>query len=138
MKKFEAGGGVIVNSKGQIAVVNQNNDSWSLPKGKREAGEDQLSAARREIYEETGLTELKFVKELGDYERYRIGYGGQGEDHATLTHFRMFLFRTDQDKLASQVPDITGARWVDREEVARILTHPKDKEFFLSIIDQIP
>lgn len=138
MKKFEAGGGVIVNSKGRIAIVNQNNDSWSLPKGKLEAGEDHLSAARREIYEETGITELKLVKELGDYERYRIGYGGQGEDRATSTHFRMFLFSTNEEKLAPQFPDITGARWAEREKVAGILTHPKDKAFFLSIIDQIP
>ena len=32
-------------------VVNQNHDSWSLPKGHIDEGEDKLTAAKREIFE---------------------------------------------------------------------------------------
>jgi 8-oxo-dGTP pyrophosphatase MutT (NUDIX family) len=45
-------GGIVVRN-GLVAIVNQKGDSWSLPKGGMENGEDELQAAKREIYEGT-------------------------------------------------------------------------------------
>ena len=40
---------------GTVALVHRPRyDDWSLPKGKLEAGEDDLAAAHREVLEETG------------------------------------------------------------------------------------
>ena len=50
-------GGIVLNQDQKVAVVNQNNDSWSLPKGHIEKGESSIIAARREIAEETGIPE---------------------------------------------------------------------------------
>ena len=58
MKETQSAGGVIENTEGKIVVVSQRGTSWSLPKGHIEDGEDILAAAKREIYEETGITEL--------------------------------------------------------------------------------
>jgi 8-oxo-dGTP pyrophosphatase MutT (NUDIX family) len=130
MKRTESAGGVVINHAGLVLVVNQNGTSWSLPKGHIEAGEDRLAAAKREIYEEAGVTELSLVRELGSYQRYKIGIDG-GEDESELKTIHMFLFRTAQDKLSPVDPDNPEARWVEKERVAELLTHPKDKEFFL-------
>jgi hypothetical protein len=35
--------------------------------------------------------------------------------------------------LAPTDPENPEARWVERDEVTRFLTHPKDKEFFQKI-----
>jgi 8-oxo-dGTP pyrophosphatase MutT (NUDIX family) len=129
MKQTESAGGVVVNNDGLILVVSQNGTSWSLPKGHIEAGEDKLEAAEREIYEEAGVTELSLVRELGSYQRYKIGIDG-GEDESELKTIHMFLFRTTQDKLSPVDPDNPEARWVEKERVAELLTHPKDKDFF--------
>ena len=125
-------GGVVLNGD-QVVVVSQRGNSWSLPKGHVEAGEDEPTAARREIFEETGLTDLEFVKELGSYERFKIGVDGKGEDQGELKEIIMFLFRTSQTLLKPQDPNNPEARWVNKNEVAALLTHPKDKEFFLKI-----
>jgi hypothetical protein len=45
----------------------------------------------------------------------------------------MFLFRTAQDELSPVDPENPEARWVEKERVAGLLIHPKDKEFFLQL-----
>jgi 8-oxo-dGTP pyrophosphatase MutT (NUDIX family) len=131
MMRTESAGGIVINKEGLVLVVNQNGTSWSLPKGHIEAGEDKLSAARREIYEESGVTQLSLVKELGSYQRHRLGVNGL-EDESELKVIHMFLFTTNQNELSPVDPQNPEARWVAKERVVEMLTHRKDKEFFLA------
>jgi 8-oxo-dGTP pyrophosphatase MutT (NUDIX family) len=131
-----AAGGVVVGKNGKVAVVNQNNDSWSLPKGHIDPGEDTKAAAIREIAEEAGLTDIKFIKNLGKYQRYRLSKDG-GDDTSDLKTIHMFLFTTDQEELKPQDPSNPEARWVDADKVSRLLTHRKDKHFFEQIKPQL-
>src|SRR5215510_10208438 len=98
MKATHSAGGVVLNKKGQVLVVNQRGKSWSLPKGHIEEGEETLAAARREIHEESGLEDLTFVKLLGSYERWRIGRDG-GEDGSELKELTFFLFQANGEAL---------------------------------------
>tara|TARA_A100001388_G_C28358474_1_gene306672 strand:- start:33 stop:464 length:432 start_codon:yes stop_codon:yes gene_type:complete len=129
-------GGVIIGSTGKVAIVSQKGRSWSLPKGHLDAGEDALSAAKREIYEETGLTTLTFIKELGSFFRYKIGKNGLN-DKREYKKITLFLFTTTQTQLDPIDPKHPEAIWVDIEQVIDYLTHPKDKEFFASIIPEL-
>ncbi|MDE1966762.1 MAG: diacylglycerol kinase [Patescibacteria group bacterium] len=122
-------GGIVLNPEGKVLVVNQNGDSWSLPKGHIEEGEDAFTAAKREIGEESGITELKLIRDLGKYKRFKIGRNG-GEDRTEEKEISMFLFETGQSALKPVDPENPEAGWVDKDDVARLLTHPKDKEFF--------
>jgi ADP-ribose pyrophosphatase YjhB (NUDIX family) len=132
----ESAGGVVLNAEGLVLLVSQHGTSWSLPKGHIEPGEDALSAARREIYEESGVNQLELVGELGSYSRHRIGRDG-GEDGSELKTIHLFLFRTTETALAPSDADNPEARWVGPRRVAEMLTHPKDKEYFLSIIENV-
>ena len=136
MKRTLSAGGVVLNPAGLVLVVNQFGTSWSLPKGHLEKGEDALTAAKREVLEEAGVAELLLVRELGSYQRYRIALDG-GDDLTELKTIRMFLFRTAQEKLAPQDPENPEARWVERPAVAPLLTHRKDREFFLGVADSL-
>ena len=126
----------MLNARREVLVVNQNHDSWSLPKGHIDPGETALEAARREIREESGITQLALIRELGTYERYKIKPGG-GEDPSEAKTITFFLFETAQTALEPQDPDNPEARWVKKTQVAALLTHPKDREFFLKIMGEI-
>ncbi|MEK6863300.1 MAG: NUDIX domain-containing protein [Nanoarchaeota archaeon] len=136
MKLTQCAGGVVLNKKGLILLVSQRGNSWSFPKGHIDEGEEPLTAARREIREESGVTDLKLIKELGSYGRYRGGLDG-GDDPSEFKTIHMFLFSTDQEKLQPQDPYNPEARWVDRKKVAELLTFGKDKEFFRNVARQI-
>jgi ADP-ribose pyrophosphatase YjhB (NUDIX family) len=123
---------VVTNDEGKVLVVSQRGTSWSLPKGHVDPGENALAAARREIYEESGIRNLELVRELGSYERHKIGVNG-GDDRSELKVITMFLFRTSEKSLKPVDPDNPEAKWIERSKVARLLTHEKDKEFFLGV-----
>lgn len=126
----------MINPRGEVLVVNQRGNSWSLPKGHVDPGEDLLTAARREIYEESGVTDLALVGEIGSYQRPRIGkHGGENRGEMKTLHF--FLFTTSQMTLAPVDADNPEARWVPPDEVAGLLSHPRDKEFFRQALDTV-
>lgn len=123
---------MVVNADGEVLVVSQRGTSWSLPKGHIDPGESALEAARREIYEESGIRDLELIGELGTYERRKIGVNG-GDDRSELKAITMFLFRTSERLLRPVDPDNPEARWVERSKVATLLTHERDKEFFRGV-----
>ena len=125
----------MLNGKGEVILVSQK-VSWSFPKGGIEKGESELETAKREIWEESGIGQLELIAELGRIYRPRIAVPGEIESFEMKT-ISMFLFKTDQEHLKPIDSDNPEALWIKIEEVAERLTHEKDKEFFLSVINQV-
>lgn len=136
MLKTRSAGGIVLNTRGEVVLVKNGPDFWGFPKGHIDEGEDAIITACREIKEESGLADMALIKELPLYERYK-GRPDGGDDTSELKEMHMFLFSTMQEKLEPQDQFNPEARWVPIEEVAAILTHPKDKEFFASIKDSL-
>jgi len=87
-------GGIIFRFEGQqtfIALIQEMSCSsaYVLPKGHQEPGESLEQTARREIHEETGLTHLKQLANLGSRERLSFC-----KTAWKITHY--FLFSTEQ------------------------------------------
>lgn len=91
MKETQSAGGVVVGPAGKIAIVNQHGTSWSLPKGHLNEGEDELTGAKREIYEETGITDLEMIRKIGSYWRYRLGTKGEELKTEKKAHNLLFI-----------------------------------------------
>lgn len=136
VKETKSAGGVVINNEGRVLVISQHGTVWSLSKGHVDEGEEAIETAKREIYEESGITKLELIKELGVYQRYRIDKNGR-EDKSELKTITIFLFKTNQNRLEPLDPENPEARWVHKNEVANLLTHEKDKKFFLKIVEKI-
>jgi ADP-ribose pyrophosphatase YjhB (NUDIX family) len=135
MIETKSAGGLVLNGKGQVLVVNQYGSSWSFPRGHIEEGESALETALREIGEESGVTDLELVRELGTYKRNKLDLDGS-DDMTEMKIITMFLFKTKQEKLCPSDPRNPEALWVNKERVASLLTHRKDKEFFTKVIEK--
>jgi len=133
VKKIKIAGGVVINEFDEIIVVSQKGKikTWSLPKGHVEEGETELKTAIREIYEESGAKDLELIKPLGAYERYSMN------DETELKRRTFFLFKAAKQELKPIDSDNPEALWIHKDKVSEILTHPKDKEFFLNILKKI-
>jgi bis(5'-nucleosidyl)-tetraphosphatase len=91
---------------------------WDFPKGETEPGEDPLSAARREVAEETGLTDLDFRWGTSFMETPPYGRGKIARYYlAESRHGDVVLGINPQ----LGFPEHQEFRWVTEEEAHKLL-----------------
>ena len=118
--------GAVVSRKGpEILLVHRPKyDDWSFPKGKLDPGEHALTAAVREVAEETGV-DVRLGPPLPDH-TYVVGNG-------TLRPKRVHWWTaraTGCDDVAGYHPnaEIDEVRWVSPDKARRLLTWSRDRE----------
>lgn len=97
---------------------------WAFPKGHSEAGEDEVSAAKRELYEETGVTEVRIDPNKEFLEHYCFEKEGQGYDK-TVRYFVGLVSDKQTETPDEFKEEIEDTKWVDNEEAKRLLTFPE-------------
>jgi 8-oxo-dGTP pyrophosphatase MutT (NUDIX family) len=112
LEYVEAAGGVVADDAQNVLMIYRR-ERWDLPKGHIDAGEDALTAAVREIEEETGVSGLKFVTELCNTLH---AYNVYGKWELKRTYW--FGFETLQTATQPQTEeDIQTAQWCSAVEV---------------------
>jgi 8-oxo-(d)GTP phosphatase len=105
------GGGI------ETAVVHRPRyDDWSLPKGKLDAGEHALSAAVREVVEETGLAVV--VGRRSVRTEYEVGEGPKRVDY--------WLMRVVGGEFTPN-HEVDRLRWLSLEDAAALVSHEADR-----------
>jgi 8-oxo-dGTP pyrophosphatase MutT (NUDIX family) len=122
----EAGGGLILNDKGEFLTILRNG-IWDLPKGKLEEGEDFRSAALREVKEETGLSGLQVLEPLvSTYHTYHQ----KGKHILKKTKWFQMYYKGDSAPKLQAKEGISDYSWVEPGQTAFIRENT-----FSSILD---
>ena len=131
IKTVEVAGGVVVDPDGRVAVVQQVDGTWSLPKGRVKKGERRLAAAYREIRQEIGIPRrrLTLVMKFESYERFSFGKD-RILDCRVRKRITLFLFTTSVREVRTfRHHEIRWAKFVSFFDVPPLLTHPEDQRF---------
>lgn len=129
-------GGIVLGDKGTIALVRNRKDTkWFFPKGHVDEGEDLEEAARREIYEETGLTDLEYIDTLPPYSRPGIDANGTYTNEMKEIH--MFLFAAPMHAELTPSLEIVDAAWISLSRLALELEDMKDSAWFSSVFERV-
>ena len=129
MRTERSAGGVIfkvrTDDQVEILVIRDSHDNWAFPKGRIEKGETPIQAARREIAEEVGLTELILVRPLGSTEFWFVDRWEQpGQKvHKYIQHY-LFSAAADADAVASQEERIQEIRWIPLVTLPDFVSYP--------------
>ena len=84
---------------------------WQMPQGGIDKKEDPLKAAKRELWEETGVTTASFLAETSDWLHYdlpaeMIGIGLKGKYRGQTQKWFAFRFEGDESEInISEPPD---------------------------------
>lgn len=94
---------------------------WCLPKGIIEKGESEFDTAKREVEEETGISDLKYIDNI-DSIRYEFWI--KGKRYHKQVYF--FLFQTNQENAKVSLEHDVCA-WFNFEEAINKLTYFKEQ-----------
>jgi len=102
--------------------------TWVLPKGKIDKGESVEEAAQREVQEETGLSQLKIIKKLGEENYFYRSY--QKEKFLVKKTVYYFLMRTEgrEKPLPQREEGFIGYGWFKPESAQKKVTFLETKK----------
>ncbi|MDP2921804.1 MAG: NUDIX domain-containing protein [Candidatus Omnitrophota bacterium] len=124
-KEFSAGAVIFKKEGGQIlflVIYSRRNNIWGFPKGHIESGESEKDAAIREIKEETGLDNLRFVEGFSEKVMYetvskRLPFKGQRiEKYVTY-----FLCETKDQCIIVDGREISDSRFLALGEAEKLV-----------------
>lgn len=135
---YKSAGGVVVSSTGELVLVLLRSkrlepDSRSevrLPKGHIESGESTRQAALREVREESGLSNLKVLADLGEKP---VSFTWNGVRY--LRHERYFLMTSRPDKGHDRPEEQFERLWLPWADAVRDLTFEAEQEWVLRAQD---
>ena len=125
---IEAAGGIVRNPENKLLFIYRF-DKWDLPKGHIEKGETPKIAAKREVEEETSISDLKIIRQLPyTFHSYIL------HDKRVIKKTYWFeMFTKSKQKPQPQIEEsITKAEWIPNNEVKNALrnTYLSIKEHF--------
>ena len=127
-------GGVVLNPDGHVLILRRKQEgTWVLPKGKMEPGETLIQTALREVEEETGLKDLKIIRQIG-LVRYVFLWRPDDKNYKKTVHY--FLMRingTEQEMVLE--PDFSKYAWEVPSEALKMLTFENDRRIVRSIVN---
>ena len=115
-----------LDKKGKIEyLILKHKSYWNFPKGGVEKGESEVKAARREIKEETGLTDIVFIPEFAV--KRNLLYRGAKNSRKAEYRGRVILRRSilflaqSKGKRVKISEEHFGFAWLDFAEAERRL-----------------
>ena len=122
---------VVLNKKNKIFVARRIDNPkkfWQMPQGGIDEGEDYLSAAYRELEEETSITKVELIKELDGFTTYELpnnllGIIWKGKYRGQKQKWFIMKF-TGEDKeinIQTQKPEFLEWKWIDLETLTEVV-----------------
>jgi len=104
-------------------LLHYKSGHWDFSKGHVESGEDEKGTAAREMTEETGIKDIKFI----DGFREVVSYFFRREKETVSKEVIFYLAETESDTVKIS-HEHTGYKWLNYEDSLKKLTFENSRE----------
>ena len=122
---------ILLNDENKVFVakrIDNPKNFWQMPQGGVDNGEDFLSAAYRELEEETSIKNVELIRELDGFITYNLPdrllgiiwkgkYKGQKQKWFLMRH----LGDDNEINIKTKKPEFLDWKWVDLKEITTLV-----------------
>ena len=134
------GVGIILINKNKKVFVGKRIDNpskfWQMPQGGVDKNEEMLSAAKRELKEETSVISIKLVKEFNFWLTYNLPknligkiwkgkYGGQKQKWFVMK----FIGNDSEINIKTKKPEFSEWKWMDLDKITEYVVDFKSEVY---------
>ena len=132
-------GAIVLNNKNRVFVGKRKDnpvDKWQMPQGGVNEGERLIDAMKRELEEETGIKNIKILREIdGWYEyelpKYLLGkiWKGRYRGQKQKWFIVRFLGNDSEINLRTNKPEFIEWQWIDVKNLPGVIVEFKRKVY---------
>ncbi len=122
---------VVLNKNNKVFVgkrIDNPNNKWQMPQGGVDKNESLVSAMKRELFEETGIKNIKIEKELDYWLTYNlpknlIGIIWKGKFKGQKQKWFIVRFLGEDNEINLKVgkPEFFEWKWIEIEELPNVI-----------------
>ena len=132
-------GVIVLNNKNRVFVgkrIDNPIDKWQMPQGGVNYGEDLTTAMKRELKEETGIKNIKILREIDGWSEYELPnyllgkiWKGKYRGQKQKWFIVRFLGKDNEIDLETGKPEFIDWRWLDIENLPGVIVEFKKKVY---------
>ena len=122
---------VVLNKDNRIFVakrIDNPKNFWQMPQGGVDIGEDFLTAAYRELYEETSIKNVELIKEIDGTTTYELPnhllgiiWKGKYKGQRQKWFLMRYLGTDDKININTKKPEFLEWKWIDLEMITDVV-----------------
>ena len=122
---------VVLNKENKVFVakrIDNQKNFWQMPQGGVDKGEDYLTAAYRELEEETSIKNVNFVKELDGLISYELPknllgiiWKGKYKGQKQKWFVMKFLGPDSEINIKTKNPEFCEWKWIELENITDLV-----------------
>ena len=124
-------GVILLNNKNEVFVGKRRDNPsihWQMPQGGVDGKETLIDAAKRELFEETGIKKVKIIKEIDKWLEYELPenligiiWKGKFRGQRQKWFIARFLGQDNEVNLDKHNMEIIDWKWINFEELPKVI-----------------
>ena len=137
---------IVLNNYNQVFVGKRKDNpvnNWQMPQGGVDKGEDFITAMKRELIEETSITNIKILKEINHMFEYELPesligkiWKGKFRGQKQRWFITRFLGSDNEINLDTRRPEFIDWKWIDPIKLPEVIVNFK-KNLYIKLLKEI-